>query len=160
MHKNVPDGKQLPTPFYTTNPSRIVQLLNMMSIEDLFDFHEVERIREDVLSIAQTYGEVLAIQIPAPLISFSAGDAFKEMKLKEDLEVQPVLEKNERLNPPRTGETALVSHAHCKVFIKFNHVVAAKQARYAISGRSYNGRTVVGAFYPEHLYDRGELNLI
>ena len=82
MHKNVPDGKQLPTPFYTTNPSRIVQLLNMISIEDLFDFLEVQRVREDVLSIAQTYGEVLEIKIPAPLTSFSAGNCFKEMKVK------------------------------------------------------------------------------
>lgn len=87
MHKNVPDGKQLPTPFYTTNPSRIVQLLNMISIEDLFDFLEVERVREDVLSIAQTYGEVLEIKIPSPLTSFSAGNGFREMKVKEEIEV-------------------------------------------------------------------------
>lgn len=49
MHKNVPDSKQLPTPFYCTNPSRIVQLLNMLSIEDLFDREEVDMVRNDVL---------------------------------------------------------------------------------------------------------------
>ena len=58
------------------------------------------------------------------------------------------------------AKAALISHAHGKVFIQFNHVVAAKQARYAISGRSYNGRTVVASFYPEHLFDMGELNLV
>ena len=59
----------------------------MISIEDLFDFQEVEQIRADVLSIAQTYGEVLAIQIPSPLTSFSAGNGFKEMQVKEGVEV-------------------------------------------------------------------------
>ena len=84
----------------------------------------------------------------------------KELTLKSELNGKLPQNKEEQFDALRSEETALVSHAHGKVFIKFNHVVAAKQARYAISGRSYNGRTVVGAFYPEHLYDRGELNLI
>ena len=56
-------------------------------------------------------------------------------------------------------EAALASRAHGKIFVEFTEPIAAKQARYALSGRTYNGRTVVGAFYPEHLFDQGELNL-
>ena len=124
-------------------------------ITDLFDFEEIEMVRNDVLQLCQTYGEIIAIQIPLPLKGGS-----KELTMKQGLDDDMLKEREEKFDALMSGETALVSHAHGKVFIKFNHVVAAKQARYAISGRTYNGRTVVGAFYPEHLYDRGELNLI
>lgn len=57
------------------------------------------------------------------------------------------------------SETGLVSQAHGKIYIKFSDHIAAKQARYALSGRTYNGRTVVASFYPEHLFEKKELNL-
>lgn len=155
MHKNVPDSKKLPTPFYCTNPTKIVQLLNMLSIEDLFDFQEIEQARNDVLQLCQTFGEVISIVIPSPL----RGGA-KELTMKQGLDDEMLKEKEEKFDALMSGETALVAPAHGKVFIKFNHVVAAKQGRYAISGRTYNGRTVVGSFYPEHLFDRGEFSLI
>ena len=155
MHKNVPDMKKLSTPFYCSNPTRIVQLLNMLSIEDLFDHEEITQVRNDVLQLCQTYGEVLAIEIPLPLRGGS-----KELTMKQGLNEDMLQDRGEKFDALMSGETALVSHANTKIFVKFNHVVAAKQARYTISGRTYNGRTVVGAFYPEHLYDRGEFNLI
>jgi len=39
-------------------------------------------------------------------------------------------------------------------------VVAAKQARNALSGRKYNGRTVVSSFYPEQYYDEAIFSVI
>ena len=50
-----------------------------------------------------------------------------------------------------------MSRAHGKIFVKFSEEIAAKQARYSMSGRTYDGRTVVGSFYPEHLFDKNEL---
>jgi hypothetical protein len=47
-----------------------------------------------------------------------------------------------------------------KIFVKFNHIIAAKQARYKLSGRKYNGRTVVVSFYPEHYFDINEFSII
>ena len=47
-----------------------------------------------------------------------------------------------------------------KIFIKFSHIIAAKQARYRIAGRNYNNRTVVGAFYPEYYFDSKQFNII
>ena len=44
--------------------------------------------------------------------------------------------------------------------MKFNHIVAAKQARYKLSGRKYNGRTVAISFYPEHYFDIKEFSII
>ena len=53
----------------------------------------------------------------------------------------------------------MASRAHGKIYVKFGELIAAKQARYGLSGRTYNGRTVVASFYPEHLFDQKELNL-
>ncbi len=47
-----------------------------------------------------------------------------------------------------------------KIFVKFSHIIAAKQARFRISGRKYNRRTVVGAFYPEYYFDAKEFNVV
>lgn len=46
-----------------------------------------------------------------------------------------------------------------KVFVKFNHIVAAKQARYNLSGRRYRGRLVIGSFYPENYFDTNEFDI-
>jgi len=46
-----------------------------------------------------------------------------------------------------------------KIFVKFNHIVAAKQARFHLSGRKYNGRTIVGSFYPENYFDTNEFDI-
>ena len=54
----------------------------------------------------------------------------------------------------------IVSHAHGKIFMKFSHIVSAKQARYALSGRTYNNRTVVVSFYPEHYFDIHEFSIV
>jgi hypothetical protein len=49
---------------------------------------------------------------------------------------------------------------HAKLFVKFTNVIGAKQARYALSGRKYNGRTVAASFYPENYFDQGDLSQI
>ena len=53
-----------------------------------------------------------------------------------------------------------VSPAVGKIFVKFENLVAAKQARFRLSGRQYNNRTVVASFYPEHYFDIGEFGII
>jgi len=52
-----------------------------------------------------------------------------------------------------------VSSAVGKVFVKFSHVVAAKQARFRLTGRRFNRRLVVASYYPEEYFDKNELNL-
>jgi len=60
----------------------------------------------------------------------------------------------------RLANTALVTHAHGKIFVKFSHIVSSKQARYALSGRIYNNRTVVVSFYPEHYFDISNFSIV
>ena len=47
-----------------------------------------------------------------------------------------------------------------KVFLKFANLQAAKKARYRLSGRKYNRRTIVASFYPEHYFDVREFNFL
>ena len=67
MHKNVPDDKRLEIPAYCTNPSRVVQLLNMISLEDLFDTGVLESVKQDIIDESRGFGEVLSLEIPSPL---------------------------------------------------------------------------------------------
>jgi len=46
-----------------------------------------------------------------------------------------------------------------KVFVKFNHIVAAKQAKFHLSGRRYRGRLIIGSFYPENYFDTNEFDI-
>ena len=49
MHKNVPDEKQMTTPDFCVNPSRVVQFLNMISVHDLYDIEELELVKNDLI---------------------------------------------------------------------------------------------------------------
>jgi len=110
----------------------------MISLEDLFDVELLEQVKQDVLDECQTFGEVVGIEVPSPLFNLTTRSG-----VTADPKYQAVT----------SGQACLVSRADGKIFIKFNQVINAKKARYALSGRSYNGRTVVGSFYPEHLFD-------
>lgn len=45
-----------------------------------------------------------------------------------------------------------------KIFIKFSTIESSKKARFEVSGRRYNGRILVGSFYPEMYFDIREFN--
>ena len=139
MHKNVPDEKRLDLPKYCSMPSPVVQFLNMVSVEDLFDQSFVAQVKNDLLEECQQFGQVVSLEIPKPLF---------HLEQKDDS--VKIAEKYQAL---ANSESALVSRAHGKVYVKFSELIAAKQARYGLSGRTYNGRTVVASFYPEHLFD-------
>jgi len=121
---NVPEAMRIPIPGFSMIPSRVIQLLNMLTAEDVMDDEEYEGIRNDLMQACNYFGEVLKITIPRP--------------------------------NSKTGEA---SSAVGKAFVKFSHVVAAKQARFRLSGRKFNRRLVVASFYPEEYFDKGEFNL-
>lgn len=122
--KNVPPGKRIPIPGFSMIPSRVVQFLNMLAVEDLMDDEEYAGIKNDLLQACNQFGEVLEVKIPRP-----------------------------------NNETGEATGAVGKAFVKFSHVVAAKQARFRLSGRRFNRRLVVASFYPEEYFDKDELNL-
>lgn len=109
----------------------------MISVEDLFDLQEVERVRQDVVQECKVFGDIISVEIPRP-------------NTNKAVEVQGNI----------IPGAVIVSYAHGKIFVKFSHIVAAKQARHALSGREYNNRTVVVSFYPEHYFDIHEFSIV
>ena len=75
MHKNVPDDKRLDLPKYCQLPSPVVQFLNMVSIEDLFDQSFVAQVKNDLLEECQQFGEVVGLEFPTPLFHLGLRDA-------------------------------------------------------------------------------------
>jgi splicing factor U2AF 65 kDa subunit len=63
-YKNVSDEKLLVTPDFCVNPSRVVQFLNMISVHDLYDRDELERVKSDLLSECKKYGDVIGLEVP------------------------------------------------------------------------------------------------
>lgn len=103
MHRAVPEDKQLPVPAHCTTASRVIQVLNMIQVRDLFDSDEVEAVKQDLVSECKTFGDIISVEVPRP-----CQDATD-------------VSENDRL-----ANTTLVSGAHGKIFIKFSHIVSAK----------------------------------
>ena len=117
----------------------------MASVEELSDPNQLKQVRQDVFDECAKYGEILEITIPTPITNL----ALKHVKPRNEEEVSLI-----------TGETGLVTAGCGKIFIHFSNEVAAKVARFNLSGRVYNGRTVIGSFYPEELFIKHKLDLI
>jgi splicing factor U2AF subunit len=60
--------------------------------------------------------------------------------------------------PRPDKETHICPDCVGKIFIKFSTIESSKKARFEISGRRYNGRILVGSFYPEMYFDIREFN--
>jgi splicing factor U2AF 65 kDa subunit len=60
--------------------------------------------------------------------------------------------------PRPDRSTSLVTSAVGKIFVKFSTLPSAKKARYYLSGRKFNRKTVVASFYPENYFDVREFN--
>ncbi len=54
---------------------------------------------------------------------------------------------------PRTG---ISGPSVGKIFVKFQLLIPAKQARHRLAGRTYDRRTVITSFYPEDKFDGKE----
>eukprot|EP00357_Protocruzia_adherens_P022616 CAMPEP_0115015800 /NCGR_PEP_ID=MMETSP0216-20121206/27011_1 /TAXON_ID=223996 /ORGANISM="Protocruzia adherens, Strain Boccale" /LENGTH=381 /DNA_ID=CAMNT_0002386043 /DNA_START=21 /DNA_END=1166 /DNA_ORIENTATION=- len=82
---------------------------------------------------------------------------FSEIKLdiKTECERFGAIEDIQIPRPDKV--TGIGSAAVGKIFVKFRDLNSAKIARYRLSGRKFNGRTVVGCFFPEEKFETKEL---
>lgn len=63
----------------------------------------------------------------------------------------------EKIEIPRPHKkTGICCSAVGKVFVKFHYERPAKQARYKLNGRTYNGRTVIASFFTEEEFMKKE----
>lgn len=60
------EEERIPTPLLTLCPSRCVQFMNMISVADLYDEEEIFKVKDDLISECQKFGEVVALEIPRP----------------------------------------------------------------------------------------------
>lgn len=58
--------QHIEVPIYAALPSRVIQLINMISIEDVMDDLEYREIVEDIRNECMQYGTVLNVEIPRP----------------------------------------------------------------------------------------------
>ena len=130
MHVSVKEEDKFNIPLFAITPSRCVQFMNMISVSDLFDEEVIFLVKDDLVSMCENYGEVVALEIPKPAVN------------KED------------------PSTSSFSYGVGKLFIKFENIIDAKRARYRISGMQYNNRTVVASFYPEQYFDIKDFNIV
>jgi len=80
----------MPIPLFAMTPSRVVQFMNMISVEDLNEEDEIFKVKDDILTECKSYGEIISIEIPRP------------------------------------DENGIASFGVGKIFVKFNHIIAAK----------------------------------
>ena len=131
-------------PLFSINPGPVVVFMNMMAPSDLYDQEEVERVQSDLIEQCETFGKVEKVHVPRPVL-------LTETQYRT-IEVTNRVDRIESMHA--------LSPAVGKIFVKFETVAAAKIARFRLSGRQYNKRTVVASFYPEHYFDIGEFAII
>ncbi|KAI5953965.1 hypothetical protein CANMA_004804 [Candida margitis] len=104
--------------------SRVVQLLNAVSLKDLKDDSNVRFLYNDMKNEASQFGTVVSIKIPLPANDFTPG--------------------LQQLNVSGLG----------KIFIEFDDENSALKAIMELSGRSYNDRTVLATYFDYEDYKR------
>ncbi len=77
-------------PLFAMTPSRVVQFMNMISVEDLNEEDEIIRVKDDLLTECKSFGEIISIEMPRP------------------------------------DDNGLATFGVGKIFVKFNHIIAAK----------------------------------
>jgi hypothetical protein len=55
----VPDDKRLPIPLFAMTASRVIQFINMISVEDLNEEDEIIKVKDDILSECKCFGEII-----------------------------------------------------------------------------------------------------
>lgn len=101
----------------------VIQIINAVTPNDLLDDVNFRFIHHDIKEEAEIFGKVLSLRIPRPPHDYTPG-----MQL--------------HVSQPGLG----------KVYVEFEDDKAALNAIMGLSGRSYNDRTVICAFYSHHDY--------
>ncbi|CAK9440308.1 uncharacterized protein LODBEIA_P44080 [Lodderomyces beijingensis] len=104
--------------------SRVVQLINVLSIKDLLDDEVVKFATKDIKNEASKYGNVTSIRVPRPANDFAPG--------------------LQQFKTPGVG----------KVFIEYDDEGSALKAIMEMAGRSYNDRTVLATYFDSEDYKK------
>lgn len=121
----------------TLTNTPVLQLLNMVTPEELVDTAEYKEIEEDIREECAKYGKVVSMVIPRPDPKYITS---------KRLTIQVGAAKRQDIKVvPGVG----------KVFIKFDTHEACKRAHVALGGRKFSDRTVISSFFSEENFDLG-----
>jgi len=110
-------------------PTCIVQLINVVSPEDLSSDGDFEEILEDIRDECKKYGHIVSMYIPRP------------PKRGSDADGNPL-----PITEPMWGVG--------RVFIEYRKPEEAFKAQQDLGGRRFAGHTVISGFFPEDRYIR------
>jgi len=111
------------------SPTTVVQLINIVSPEDLGEEGDYDEILDDIREECKKYGTIESIYIPRP----------PKRGRDDDGNPTPIVE-------PMWGVG--------RVFIEFKRPEEAFKAQQDLGGRRFAGHTVISGFYPEDRYIR------
>ncbi|AFZ80718.1 hypothetical protein BEWA_001250 [Theileria equi strain WA] len=147
-----------------SEPSRVVQLLNVVYPEDILDDKNYREMLKEIKEEAQKYGPLEEIYIPrihkreepASIedVKTEGNDKVavksEETSVKTDVRQQTIEDRNKEY---QLGVG--------KVFLKYSNETAGRKAQYMLNGRIFDkNRVVCAAFFPCDLYQQGKYTLL
>lgn len=164
-------------PQHQNMKSRVLAILNMVSLDDLDDDEEFASVYEDVRDECYKFGPVKQIVIPRKQNLQKGSDGEKKSDIKFDLDVlspsgaspstalvaidnspnsfQQQLEKLQAAQKALKPQQRLCPIG--KVYVEFERQEDCSQALHQLAGRRYDGHIIVTMLYPEGLFLGGTL---
>lgn len=127
--------------------TRVLMLLNMVSIEDLTDDQEYQEIVQDISEECGKYGTVEDVLVPRPdssLVNMSNGLMLPGSSSNGGVFSGPGV---------KPGVKTLENTGVGKVYVKFATKDACQEAFEKLGGRKFADRTVISSFFPESNFD-------
>ncbi|KAK0552052.1 hypothetical protein OC845_001911 [Tilletia horrida] len=124
-------------------PTRCLQMLNMVTPQELVDDEEYSEIVEDVRDECAKFGAVIDVRIPRPMAE-SKGAAGNTWRITQDA-------KNDSAGGEGVGSSSgkVEREGVGRVYVKFGAVDDCATALKQIAGRQFGGRVVICAYLKE-----------
>lgn len=127
-------------------PSTVLNLLNCFAVEDLTADQDYLDLWQDLHDEARKHGRLLAVVVPRPPKGAAKIDPYAPPLPQSAPDASP-----EAMEAMRTAPGEGVG----RVFVEYATMQEAQAAQLAFTGRKFNRRTIVTAWYPARLFKAG-----
>jgi len=110
------------------NPTRVVQLCNLISADDVDHDEDYKEIIEEVTKEAETYGTVVSVYTARPIPEEDSPEMEFELKKPK------------------------IQYGLGRIFVEFKRKEDAKRAHESLAGKKFNSRSVVTGYFSEERY--------
>lgn len=133
--------------------SPVLELLNMVSPEELLDDKEYKEIKEDIQQECCKYGQVVDVVVPRPNDSMNLSTFSNTNNNNNSNNNNGTIDK--KVNESNNNKKSLEELGIGKVYVKFDSLQSCQAAFKGLGGRQFNGRTVISTFFPEDNFNLG-----